>query len=464
MDSALQPGSREQRERARAFLNQVDARGGTELAEGVLAAARILNGSGDLLILTDGQVSGTERILEQARSANVRLFSLGIGSASQDRFLSLLARETGGISRFVTARERVDLAAVDLFASMGRPVASELKVSGKIQPEPPQQVFAGAPVLLFGDIEDSPGGGIELTWDGGRLNLAVPKGDAATGETVRLLQGSRLITDWEIRYPSAEALAPIEKRKQSRVAVRLQELSAEYGLASREMALVAVVKRSGDRPGELPETRVVPVGMPQDTAFTAYFPGQGSAAPLLAMMAPVMPAAPLPRATMVNASAALPPPGAVPPDSARRRVLDSFRLSRLRKRAPGPDAYRVDPTSAVGPTVEDALLDLASQLEPDGGMPGPTASERAARSIAALLAFTAAGHTATAGAFRSHVARLAEYLRSAGGVSSGEKRLIERALEAVAAGKAPGVKWLALAGAGGAHWKEIERGLGAAKM
>ena len=41
-----------------------------------------------------------------------------------------------------------------------------------------------------------------------------------TGEAVRLLQGARLITDWESRYPSAEALAPLEKRQQSRVSRR----------------------------------------------------------------------------------------------------------------------------------------------------------------------------------------------------------------------------------------------------
>src|SRR5207253_7305614 len=129
----------------------VNARGGTELAAGVQQAARVLGSEGDILILTDGQVSGTEKILAETRGTEIRVSCLGIGSASQDRFLSLLARETGGVSRFVTARERVDLAAVDLFASMGRPVASGLKATGDINPEPPAAVFAGTPVLLFGE-------------------------------------------------------------------------------------------------------------------------------------------------------------------------------------------------------------------------------------------------------------------------------------------------------------------------
>ncbi len=192
----------------------------------------------------------------------------------------MLARETGGVSRFVTPRERVDLAAVDLFASIGRPVACGLQCAANIQPPPPAAVFAGTPVILFGETEMAGGQTIDLTWDGdGRLSFPIPQGDNETGETVRLLQGSRLIADWESRYPAEEALAPLEKRKQSRVAARLAELSRAYGLASREMSLVAVVTRRGDRPGDLPATRVVPVGMPQDTNFGGYF---GPAAPLRA--------------------------------------------------------------------------------------------------------------------------------------------------------------------------------------
>ena len=160
----LAPATRENRDKAREILKIVDARGGTELAQGFQKAVEVLNHA-DVFILTDGQVSGTEEILAQARAAETRLHCLGIGSASQDRVLALLARETGGVSRLVTPRERVDLAAVDLFASIGRPVASGLKAPGNIQPAPPATVFAGTPVLLFGEEDQT----IKLTWDAGAL-------------------------------------------------------------------------------------------------------------------------------------------------------------------------------------------------------------------------------------------------------------------------------------------------------
>jgi Ca-activated chloride channel family protein len=231
-EPALTAGSRQNRDKARTFLQQVDARGGTELARGVAEAAKLLGrAGGDILILTDGQVGGTEHILAQVRKEEVRLHCLGIGSASQDRFLALLARDTGGVSRFVTAQERVDLPAVDLFASIGRPVAVGLKAD-RVQPEPPPAVFAGTPVLLFGEGE----GPVELKWDGGQMTLPVAFDSGDVGETVWLLQGSRLITDWESRYPSEEALAPLDKRKQSRVAMRLKDLSEARGRPAGRVA------------------------------------------------------------------------------------------------------------------------------------------------------------------------------------------------------------------------------------
>ena len=266
----LQPATREVRDKARAFLNQVDARGGTELATGFLAAAKLLEGGGgDILIMTDGQVSGTEKILESARSRRRPAAlprhrqrqpgSLPDAARARDRRRQPL-RDAAG------ARGSLGGRSVRLHRTSRSPRG--LKAGANVQPQPASLVFSGTPVLLFGEGE----GPVELTWDGGQLNLPVSLQRSRVGETVWLLQGSRLITDWESRYASADALAPLEKRKQSRVAMRLLELSRTYGLASREMSLVAVVKRAGDRPGELPETRVVPVGMAQDTeSCNAYF-------------------------------------------------------------------------------------------------------------------------------------------------------------------------------------------------
>ncbi len=400
MEDGLAAGDRGNRDKAAKFLRKVDARGGTELARGFLAAARMLEGGGDMFVFTDGQVFGTEDILAKARSAGVRISCLGIGAASQDRFLTLLGRETGGISRFVTPRERVDLAAVDLFASVGSPVASGLKAGQDVQPAPVQQVFPGTPVLVFGVTGcDS----VDIEWDGGRTSLPIPVGDAETGATVRLLQGARLITDWESRYPAEAATGVLEARKRNRVAARLVELSSTYGLASREMALVAVVKRAGDRPGELPETRVVPVGVPQDMAFDSVFGAPG--APVQAALA-----APLGRRR-------------TPPSTVGRPLMTAI----VPSAAKAPDGGLPAPPEPI-----DGLMDLAAQLEPDGGMPGRNESVRAKSTAEALLTLVEAGHTLTTGAFRIHVGRMVAFLKALTGLRAKDQELVDRAIRAAA--------------------------------
>jgi hypothetical protein len=319
---------------------------------------------------------------------------------------------------------------------MGRPVASGLKGGSHVQPDPPQEVFEGTPVLLYGELDKDSDDRVELTWDCGRMDLPVPSGDAETGEAVRLLRGSRLITDWESRYRSEEAVAPLAKRQQSRVARRLVELSKTYGLASREMSLVAVVKRLGDRPGELPDTRVVPVGMAQGTLFSRCFLESDS----YISKTEYMETTPLfSRAMPEFASLDEGPELSVRPSSPGLRYS--------KRRASGP-------TKA---TVSDAdLVDLAAMLEPDGGMPGDSASVRAGRTIAAAFAFVTHGHTLASGAFRLHVTRLVGFLKSVSVASRMEGRQIERVLEAASTGNAPAGQWLELAREPGTSWKKIE--------
>ena len=429
--------------KARAFLKNVDARGGTELAQGVLAAAKLLGDEGgDILVLTDGQVFGTENILGKARAAGARIHCLGIGSASQDRFLALLARQTGGVSRFLTPRERVDLPSVDLFASIGRPVASRLKAHAEgipgssVAPEPPAAVFAGTPVVIFGETGEAGQGRLVVEWDAARpgekrekieLPLEVSPGELV--ETVRLLHGSRLLTDLESEYSSERGAAA--RRQQKRLDERLRGLSEAFGLASRVMSLVAVVERAGDQPGQLPKTVVVPVGMPQDVSFDAYFGG--------APGAPVAAAGGMATLGLADLmSAGLP--------SATAEELE--------------EEVELEAPVSTEPQTEDLLMDLARQLEPDGGMPGKTGFERAVRTLVALLAFLSEGHTATSGAFRAHVQRLTHFLETSGFASMEEKqsRIARSALQRIQAGKqAPWNVWDLLGLPAAEAWARIEQ-------
>jgi len=450
--STLTKATSEGRAEARKFMLTVDARGGTELARGFADGARMVAGGGDVLVITDGQVMGTEDIISKARSLGVRIHCLGIGSASQDRFLAQLASSTEGVSRMVTVQERVDVAAVDLFASIGRPVASGITVKGaRLGIEPPSAVFAGTPWVAFGEVDSHRK--LTVNWTGGSMDVMIPASETEVAETVGLLSGAKQITDIESRLTSLPAVTStaLADREQSRLERRLEQLSTEFGLASRSMALVAVVKREADRAGELPTTQVVPLGMPQDTQYDAYFsaPVAGGAPAPMMMPSMAMSAAPPMPAQMAANAAKLKrnvQRGLISPKEAIDRLFNRnpgqrlVGLANVRQRKINADEASVEILAEMPmaePDITDRLIEIASTLDPDGGLTGGNGDDRALKTASAVLLFLSEGHTPTDGAFRAHVERMVRFLETVTGLSAEHRAIVDRVVAFVRSGKKP---------------------------
>jgi len=440
----LSESSTENRWAAKEFLDRIVSRGGTELASGVEAAASLLqSGRGDVLILTDGQVFGTGKILERARATDMRIHCLGIGSASQDRFLAQLAGYTGGVSRFLTPQERVDLPAVELFASIGRPLGKDVDVTMegtsklRVAPEPSRFVFSGTPLLVYGEFLPVEDARLSVQWLGaeGKSHLEFPirLGETPWVGTLKLLQGARIISDFESRHPGPWRRNAVVEREAARVQERLLELSREYGLASSAMSLVAVVKRAGDVPGEIPKTKIVPVGIPSELEhFRGAMPMfAGSSAGMFEELTLNRLRAPqfdLGQASEVARSG-----------MARPRTLRQSFLSR----GFGGGKSAGEEASLPHRTKEDLLVALAGMMEPDGGMPGKTEDLRIGNSIVALLYFVREGNTSRSGPFRIHVERLLQYLNSnrLRTLSPANAEAATRVLNGLVAGVSPAGDW-----------------------
>jgi Ca-activated chloride channel homolog len=450
---AFQPGlclgTMQEREKGHKYLKGISAGGGTELAQGVEEAAKLLgNEPGDIFIITDGQVFGTETILTRARAAGVRIHCLGIGSASQDRFLGHLAIHTGGTSRFLTPNERVDLPVLELFASVGRPLAKQViakaddDVEARISPEPSAYVFSGAPLMVMGECGRTESIRLRIGWQGvsgpEHLEMRIPLSDTELGGTLKLLQGSRILSDLESRITRAHGVGAAARKEAERAREHLAEVSREYELASSAMALVAVVKRAGDVANEIPKTMIVTTGVEEeammDLDLTSIPTGAAMAAP----------AAAAPRATSMFKRLFR---GGSPPAPAHLSSLPEEIQSTLGtlfqsgKRTEAAPAAQTEPTN-----MEDVLVALAGMLEPDGGMPGNTVEVRIANSLIGLLCFASQGHTREKEAFHMHVAKLvnflcAELLKQ---ISGTKAEHVHRVLEAIAKGKTPSGDWLAL--------------------
>jgi Ca-activated chloride channel family protein len=375
------------RDALKTYLANVSARGGTELLAGVQSAVGILGKEGgDIFLVTDGEVSGTEDILAAVKVAKVRIHALGINSASQDRFLTLIARQTGGISRFVTPKERVDVAALGLFATTGTSVATNVRVGVKggkeatIAPDPALAVFTGHPLVILGSLAS---GKAKLVVDSDesvnkRIELPIEPDSTFPADTLRLLQGARLITDLESQFPQTSYEEGRPDRQVTRMEALLEKLSGEYGLASRVMALVAVVERKGDKVGKVPETRIVPVGMPPEEAPETYFCTSQSAPSMKYSSRCCSIAEP-------TVCASSPPP-------------DVFNYSDV------SDRKRVDDV--------DTAFNLAGMIEADGGMPGRDEQERLAATLITMLTLVQICDEAGPELFMPQLERLTEYVRN----------------------------------------------------
>lgn len=387
--------SQEHRDKAREFIHAMDVAGGTRLAGGIEAAAAMLPEGGDILLITDGQVFETDTIIARAHKTGIRVHCLGIGSASQDRFLALLARNTGGACHFATPRERVDEAALRVFNAVGTLVADDVRceITGlngaTLAPDPSKTVRHGEPLLVFGACEPPGRGLLRCRWDGGTVEMPLHMPEAQTpapkaadtahamGETLKLIQGARIITDMEASAPEGAETPQAARRLERHREKQWRLLAEEYGLANPAMALVAVVKRPGDQPGELPVTRVIPVGMPQDTQFDAYFLSEAPPASL--MCAPRA-------ATADKAFARMDFEGVCEAYDERDLSMQAFMRSgrptmrKERRSAQDVVSERVSPHDDKMDT-----LQLVGMLEADGGLPGDDLDLRIARTLAAAI-------------------------------------------------------------------------------
>jgi len=90
--------------------------------------------------------------------------------------------------------------------------------SWSIAPDPASAIFAGTPLTLFGERE---AGTARLVIEWSKPQRESWSGHGCTqggvGETLRLLQGSRLITDLDARYVGEQSDRALDRRDQQRV-------------------------------------------------------------------------------------------------------------------------------------------------------------------------------------------------------------------------------------------------------
>ena len=127
------------REKALAFIDGIEGRGGTNINDALLTAlAEKPDPSRPRIIvfLTDGQptigVRHPAQILENVAKANrnlSRIFVFGVGYDVNDHLLDKMAADNGGTRNYVTPNEDIEVAVSSLFRKMNEPVLVDVGVN-----------------------------------------------------------------------------------------------------------------------------------------------------------------------------------------------------------------------------------------------------------------------------------------------------------------------------------------------
>ncbi len=251
---------------ADAFLERIDARGGTELLGPLLHAVGMTK-DGLVVLLTDGQVGNEDEIFTRVMEARkaTRISSFGIGTNVSTALLGNLAKSTNGALDMIYPGERIDEKVALAFARATAARITDVSVTfegvflGDIAPNPPRDLTDGEPWTLFGTF-DEPGVGraiIRGKRAGEAFALEVPLWlpEDANDPFVERLWAKERIKELE--------RADLTGRRADAMKARIVELCVKHRIASKFASFIVIEKRKGERrTSEQAETQVVPVNLP----------------------------------------------------------------------------------------------------------------------------------------------------------------------------------------------------------
>jgi Ca-activated chloride channel family protein len=167
----LQPASQPNVKKALGYVEDLEARGGTNLAGAVVRALKLAP-DGDrpyiVVVITDGQptigVVEPGNIVAEVKNANARnarVFTFGTAESLDVPLLDSIAEVTGGYSQYVAPGRAIEAEISAFFRKVSHPVLTNLKLDfGTINvrdvwPAQLPDLFRGSQVLAFGRYSDS---------------------------------------------------------------------------------------------------------------------------------------------------------------------------------------------------------------------------------------------------------------------------------------------------------------------
>jgi Ca-activated chloride channel family protein len=258
--------------RAVEALAKIESRGGTEIARPLgRAVAMLAGGTTDrerlVMLVTDGQVGNEDDVLRQLAPTlrNIKMFTLGIDQAVNAAFLRRLAAAGGGLCELVESEDRLDAVMAKVHRRIGTPIATELALRptglelerATLAPAKLPDVYAGAPVVIFGRYRGSAPSGAAIDVEGTslgdplRMTVALTR-PAQTSSWLAASWARAHIRDLEDRYAAGER----------ETEAQIVRVSKQFRVLSRFTAFLAVDRSEVVNQGGVLHQAVQPVETP----------------------------------------------------------------------------------------------------------------------------------------------------------------------------------------------------------
>jgi Ca-activated chloride channel family protein len=404
-------------DRADAYLDRVEGRGGTEIIaalEAGLQAPGDKNQTRTILFLTDGAISAEERALATLRkqAGQARIFTFGIGPSVNRALLTSLARVGRGSAEFLQLDEDIEGAILRFQDKIAFPMLTELQIdwtgckTWDRYPEFLPDLYSGDALELTARLQrTSTASQVTLSGNRGgeriRISLDLPAAGENQAGVARAWARARVDALLEQMQSGRAADTPVRQE--------IIQLAIEHHLITPFTSFVAVDSQVVNAQGQS-QTVQIAQPLPAGLNWSGFFP-----APQIQFSRSILPGIPVPAFQTMRRMVA---------DSSEDQLLRSMPGSGLPKRsakqagmAPpnqtGSESADAHPADIGAPDWQSVLRGLARSQKLNGSW-----NDNVELTAAALLAFIRHGHTPRSGNFRKQVHKARQWLEQAANFTS----------------------------------------------